>query len=77
MSMVRTIVIPDDTHIQLDVPADYIGKKVEVNFFLMDEINSTTPNKKMADFRGIISDKTAEELQDNIRKSRDEWERDI
>jgi hypothetical protein len=75
--MVRTIVIPDDTHIQLDVPADYIGKKVEVNFFLMDEINSTTPNKKMADFRGIISDKTAEELQDNIRKSRDEWERDI
>ena len=75
--MVRTIVIPDDTHIQLDVPADYVGKKVEVNVFLMDEINSTTPKKTMADFWGILSDKTAEELQENIRKSREEWERDI
>jgi hypothetical protein len=75
--MVRTIVIPDDTHIQLDVPADYVGKKVEVNVFLIDEINSTAPKKTMADFQGILSAKTGDELQENISKSRTEWERDI
>ena len=75
--MVRTIVIPDDTHIQLDVPADYVGKKVEVNVFLIDEINSTGPKKTMADFLGILSAKTGDALQENISKSRNEWERDI
>ncbi|MBB3054594.1 hypothetical protein [Mucilaginibacter gotjawali] len=75
--MVRTIVIPDDTHIQLDVPADYVGKKVEVNVFLIDEINPASPKKTMADFWGILSDKTANELHEKVNKSRDEWERDI
>jgi hypothetical protein len=77
--MVRTIVIPDNTHIQVDVdvPADYVGKRLEVNIFLADEINTNAPKKTMADFWGILSEKTGNELQDSISKSRDEWERDI
>ncbi|HEY5326627.1 MAG TPA: hypothetical protein VIJ27_06480 [Mucilaginibacter sp.] len=75
--MVRTIVIPDNTHIHVDVPADYVGKKLEVNVFLIDEINDSAPKKTMADFLGILSRKTGDGLQESIRKSRSEWERDI
>jgi len=31
----------------------------------------------MADFLGILSRKTGDELQEGIKKSRNEWERDI
>jgi len=75
--MVRTIVIPENTHIKVDVPADYVGKRLEVNIILADEINGNAPKKTMADFLGILSRKTGDELQESIKKSRDEWERDI
>ena len=75
--MVRAIVTPDDTHVQVDVPADYVGKRLEVNIFLADEINTNAPKKTMADFRGIISKERADELNRAVLKSKDEWERNI
>jgi hypothetical protein len=75
--MVRTIVIPEDTHIELDVPTDYIGKKVEVNFFLLDEIEDKSVRPTMGQFWGILSDETANDIRNEIKKSRDEWDRGI
>ena len=75
--MVRTIVVPDDTHIELDIPADYVGKKVEVTYSLLEEVETKRPKKTMDDFWGILSDKTASDMQAEIAKSREEWERDI
>lgn len=75
--MVRTIVIPDGAHIELEIPPNYIGKKVEVSLLLLEEIDSDVPKKKMSDFWGILSDKTANELHEEVNKSRGEWERDI
>jgi len=75
--MVRTIVTPDNTHIELDIPVDYIGKRVEITFFLLDEIDNNSSKKTMSDFWGILSDKTADELHNQINKSRTEWERNI
>ena len=76
--MVRTIVVPDDTHIELIVPADYVGKKVEVSFFLLDEITGPKPEgSTMGDFWGILSDESANAIRSEMRNSRGEWERDI
>ena len=75
LSMVRTIVTPDNTHIELDIPAEYVGKRVEITFLPLDDINDN--QKTMASFWGILSDKTADELHSHINKSRNEWDRDI
>jgi hypothetical protein len=75
--MVRTVVIPEDTHIEFDIPADYVGKEVQVTYSLLEEATAGTSKKTMADFWGILSDKTANEMQAEIIKSRGEWDRNI
>jgi predicted regulator of amino acid metabolism with ACT domain len=73
--MVRSVVIPEDAHIELDIPADYIGKEVEVIYSLLGEATTTNRKKTMADFLGILSDKSAKELHDHVKKTRKEWDR--
>ena len=73
--MVRTILTPDNTHIELDIPAEYVGKRVEITFLPLDDI--VADKKTMSDFWGILSDKTAGELHTHVNKSRDEWDRSI
>jgi len=76
--MVRTIITPEDTHIQLDIPKEYVGKEIEVTFLALDELINDNPGKlTMADFWGVISDDTANILHKNVEQSRNEWERDI
>jgi len=77
--MVRTIITPEDTHIQLDIPKEYVGKEIEVTFLALDElINDNNPGKlTMADFWEVISDDTANTLHKNVEQSRNEWERNI
>jgi hypothetical protein len=36
--MVRTIVTPDNTHLELDIPVEYVGKRLEVTYLALDEI---------------------------------------
>lgn len=75
--MVRTVVVPENAHLELDLPADYIGKKVEVNVFLVDEIKNKADKPTMAQFWGILSPETAKDIRQEIKKMREEWERDI
>ena len=74
--MVRTILTPANTHIELDIPAEYVGRKVEITCFPVDEYKGNN-KKRMSDFWGILSDETTKELHSHIIKSRDEWERGI
>ncbi|WP_426669825.1 hypothetical protein ACPPVU_01015 [Mucilaginibacter sp. McL0603] len=74
--MVRTILTPRDTHIELDIPAEYVGKKIEITYLALDELNEKPP-KTMSEFWGILSDKTSSELHKEIEKSRAEWDRNI
>ena len=74
--MVRTIVTPENTHIELDIPEEYVGRKLEITYQALDE-EAKPGIKTMADFWGILSDKTANELREQVKKTRDEWERDI
>ena len=75
--MVRTILVPDGTQIELDIPAEYVGREIEISYTALDEIKSPTEKKSMADFLGILSNKSAKELQTHITKLRNEWERGI
>ena len=69
--MARTILTPDNTHIELEVPVEYVGRKVEITFSPIDEYN-TGKKSTMADFFGILSDETSKELHTLVRRSRDE-----
>jgi len=75
--MVKTILIPNNTHIEFDIPVEYVGKRVEIVCSPVSDMLNNDVKSKMSDFWGILSDKTAEELRYEINKSRDEWERDI
>jgi hypothetical protein len=74
--MVRTILTPENTHIELDIPAEYVGKQIEVTFLSLEELNQK-PGKTMAEFWGILSKETGEQLQRHVEESRNEWERNI
>jgi hypothetical protein len=75
--MVRTILTPDNTHIELDIPVEYVGKRVEITFSPLDDLSDTGKKRTMSDFWGILSDETAKGMHSQINKSREEWERDI
>lgn len=75
--MIRTILTPDTKTVTFDVPENYLGKKIEVIAFAIDEGVEKSPKKTMADFWGIISKERADELNKEVLKSKDEWERNI
>jgi hypothetical protein len=72
--MIRTVVTPENQDINLHLPESYVGKKIEVIAFEIDEANQEPKKMKMSDFWGTISDETAAELHKEVAKSRDEWE---
>ncbi len=71
--MVRTVIIPTNTNINLSIPEDYVGKSIEVTFLALEELEQKPAKKTMADFWGIISDETAEALHKQVEQNRDEW----
>jgi hypothetical protein len=76
--MTRTSMIPKQTDILLSIPSKYVGKKIEVLLYSVEEIIEETPPKvTMADFWGKLSDESAQKLHDNVNVMRKEWERDI
>ena len=75
--MVRAILTPDNTHIEFDIPVEYIGKRVEITCLPLDDLNNGAKKKTMSDFWGILSGETAKGMHTQINKSREEWERDI
>ena len=77
--MIRTVITPDNTSIHLAIPESYIGKQVEVLLYTVDEVADIKPviPKKMSDFKGIITVAEADQLQEYVKQSRAEWERNF
>lgn len=76
--MIRTTIIPDNTDVHLSIPEDYVGRKIEVMYYPLDElVVEKMPIRKMAEFKGILTAGEADELQDYIKKSRAEWDKDF
>jgi len=77
--MIRSLITPQSTDLHIAIPDNYIGRKVEVLVFTYDdpiETPKATPDI-MAQFWGVISEHTTEEMHKHVAQSRAEWERDI
>lgn len=77
--MIRTSMIPQQTDILLSISSKYIGKKIEVLLYSVEEIIEEIPQKvTMADFWGKLSNESAQKLHESVNVMRnEEWERDI
>lgn len=77
--MIRTIVVPDNTTVQLSFPEDYVGREIEILYYPLDELKEeikSSPPNTLAAFKGILSEKEVEALQQYVKQSRNEWDRD-
>ena len=83
--MIKTVVIPQNNQLQLTIPNSYIGKEIEVFLYAKDELvveiekaeDKPVKVNNMARFRGILTAEEANQLQEYVKKSREEWDRDI
>jgi hypothetical protein len=76
--MIRTIITPANTNVKLTFPSDYVGRAIEVMYYPVDELIEEKPLsvKTMSSFRGVLSEAEGNELQEYVKKSREEWDRD-
>jgi len=79
--MIRTTITPVSSEVLFSLPKEYIGKKVEVLLYVLEELEALPSNlitkKKPSDYAGTLSHKAANELIKHVEQSRNEWERDI
>ena len=76
--MIRTTIIPDNTDIHLSIPEEYVGKEIEVMYYPVSELTEPrVSEKKMSDFKQILTSEEANNLQEYVKKSREEWNRDF
>jgi hypothetical protein len=78
--MYKATVTPTNT--QIFIPNYYVGKKIEVLVYTVDEITtdsneSNSAKRKPSDFVGCISKDKANQMLNDIDQSRDEWNRNI
>ncbi len=76
--MIKTVIIPQNNRFNLDIPANYIGKKIEILLYALDEVIETEKNiKKPSDFLGIFNEEEATNFEQHIEQMRKEWDRTI
>ncbi len=77
--MIRTSITPQQTDILISIPKNYVGKKIEIIYYSVDELTEETTVKHgtMARFKGILSSEEANQLQEYVKKSREEWNRNF
>ena len=77
--MIRTHITPQNANISIVVPQNYVGKKVEVLLYTIDELEEEIPNKAntMSVYKGLLSAEEAKELQQQVAQSREEWNNNI
>ena len=79
--MIKATVTPKNTDLHISIPPGYVGKKIEVILYSLEEADAlTTPLEKKAkpsDFAGTLSTAEATALLNYVAQSRNEWERDI
>jgi hypothetical protein len=77
--MIRTIITPDQADIQISVPPSYVGRKLEVMLYPVDELIEAvvkTPGaKRPSDFAGTLSKEEGEKFHDYLKQARSEWDR--
>lgn len=69
--MIRSLVTPQTNDLHIALPDNYLGKKVEVLVFTYDEAKEEANMNQdiMAQFLGLIYERTTEELHKHVAKS--------
>ena len=80
--MIRTFVIPTQSNykVTLDFPEDYVGEEIEIIAFKKHEglkEESLSKPYNMERFRGILTFEEADQLQEYVKTSRKEWDKNI
>ncbi len=81
--MVETIIVPEQTNISLNLPMEFVGKKIKILMYSFDEIKENVLSQpkisKMASLRGSLnlSEEQSTLFHNHIDESRNEWERNI
>jgi cytochrome c553 len=77
--MVKTIVTPENNSIQLIIPANYIGREIEILVYAKDELEESQKSKAnvMEKFAGVLNDQEYQALKAHTEQARKEWGRDI
>ena len=78
--MIRTHIIPQSNHVQVIIPDNYIGKRLEVIVFADDdtqEMQSKTGN--ISKYKGALksNDEQYKDIQQYLKDIRNEWNRKI
>jgi hypothetical protein len=79
--MIRTSITPEETEIHLSVPHNYVGRKLEVLLYPVDELTDgfqqNSAKKKPSDFAGTVSIEEGEKFHEYLKQSRNEWDRNF
>jgi hypothetical protein len=77
--MVKTLIVPKENVLHIEIPNSYIGKEVEVLLFSKEEIDLPTiqVKRKASEFRGIFTKEEGTLFDEYISKIRKEWDRSI
>ncbi len=76
--MLHKQITPQTTDICIAIPQDYVGRKLELLVYAVDEpvdlplIQESQPS--MSAFKGILTREQGEELLAYVQKSRHDWE---
>ena len=77
--MTKTIITPQAEDISIHVPHDYVGRKIEVLIYAVDELTDSPVVNKIANnssLRGTLhlSDAEYKDFQQHAQNMRNEWE---
>lgn len=76
--MIRTFVTPHNQIIKLEIPKKYIGKKIEILLYSIEEMDEDEPEKTniklSSKYRGMLSSENANKIRKHLEQSRNGWE---
>ena len=75
--MVKAVLTPDKDKLEVGIPKQYVGRKVEILIYPVDEIIEEDKPVTMSQFKGSISEEFAEKALEHVKQSREEWQTDI
>jgi hypothetical protein len=79
--MIRTVITPENQDPSIHIPESYVGRKVEVLIYAIDELNieEVPQKKKPSDFRGKLNltDEQYKDFKNHLKEVRNEWNNDI
>ena len=77
----RTTITPNQTDIHLSVPQNYVGRKLEILLYPVDELTDglaeELPKKKPSDFAGTINKEEGEKFHDHLKQAPNKWDKDF